>query len=47
MKMTDNPKWEKAAKEENGFFTRRDVVKSVPNEDVPDDVTIIGITWET
>ena len=45
MKMKENPKQKKVVKEEHGDFTRCDVAKVVPKNEVSGDATIIGSTW--
>ena len=45
-KTTDKHKWKKVSKEYHVNFARCDVLKDVPKDKVPDDVTIIGSSWD-
>ena len=46
MRRKDKPKWNKVVKDNYGNFATCNIVKAVTKEEVPDDATIIGSTWE-
>ena len=47
MKAKDEPRYNKAVKEEHKNVTSCNVVKSVPKDEVPDDTTIVGSAQAT